>query len=287
VEKMGLSDTEENHASDETEEIQWSSDHNWSQLENDYTGSNKPVDSPVETLKGLVRLDQQRERSLQEINIDDLNEGQRQFYDILTTILGYNEGESCTDGGSGFSRLIFLRGQGGTGKSTCVNAVRAQLDPMHEAVIATTGKAATVVGGSTVFNKKNGLALPVKAEFSHLQQGPSLIRLQQKYRFTKVLFLDECSMLHQKQLYFMDQRLRQIKANDSPFGGIAIVLIGDTGQLPAVKGRVLWDNKPSTSEIDTFGKNLYHLFTTVVNLEKNVWIDPNDDEAMYYDEFFK
>jgi hypothetical protein len=87
-------------------------------------------------------------------------------------------------------------------------------------------------------------------EFSHLQQGPSLIRLQQKYRFTKVLFLDECSMLHKKQLYFMDQRLRQIKANDSPFGGIAIVLIGDTGQLPAVKGRVLWDNKPSTSEND-------------------------------------
>ncbi len=71
------------------------------------------------------------------------------------------EGESCSDGGSGFSRLIFVHGQGGTGKSTCVNAVRAQLDPVHEAVMATTGKAATVVGGSTGFNKKNGLVLPV------------------------------------------------------------------------------------------------------------------------------
>jgi hypothetical protein len=79
-----------------------------------------------------------------------VNSAISKFYDILSTILDYDEGESCTDGGTGFSRLIFLRGQGGSGKSTCVNAARAQLDPGDEAVMATTGKAATVIGGSTV-----------------------------------------------------------------------------------------------------------------------------------------
>ena len=150
-----------------------------------------------------------------------------------------------------------MRGRGETGKSTCVNAVRNTLGNNEEAVMATTGKAATVIGGSTVFSKKNGLALPVgKGAFKKLPNGPILGRLQEKFRDTRVIFIDECSMLHQKHLYFIDQRLRQIKCNDKIFGGIAVVLIGDTGQLPAVKGRVMWEEKPKNQN-DVAGLHLY------------------------------
>ena len=38
---------------------------------------------------------------------------------------------------------------------------------------------------------------------------------------------------------FLDQRLQQIMGDTKVFGGIIVVLIGDTGQLPAVLGRVM------------------------------------------------
>ena len=91
---------------------------------------------------------------ISDIELESPNEGQQQFFNVLTQVLQYEKGFSSTDGGPGFSRLIFLRGCGGTGKSHCVNAVRNSLDACQEAVMATTGKAATVIGGSTVFSKK-------------------------------------------------------------------------------------------------------------------------------------
>jgi ATP-dependent DNA helicase PIF1 len=92
-------------------------------------------------------------------------------------------------------------------------------------------------------------------------------------------------MLHQKQLGFMDKRLRQIKGNNTPFGGIIMVLIGDTGQLPAVLGRVLWDQTPTTNEYDSHGRFLYfNYFKTVIHLTENKRI-VNNPEAIYYDQF--
>ena len=214
--------------------------------------------------------------------IDNLNAGQLQFYNILTDILECKYGKSSTDGGLGFSRLVFLRGRGGTGKSTCVNAVRNMLAATEEVVMATTGKAATVIGGSTVFSKKNGLALPIGKTFNQLPAGPILRRLQDKYKYVRVIFVDECSMLHQKHLHFMDQRLQQIKCNNFIFGGIIVILIGDTGQLPAVLGRVMWEKKPKTP-FHIAGLNLYREFQTVVTLKENLRLEQDDLEATFYD----
>ena len=65
-----------------------------------------------------------------------------------------------------------------------------------------------------------------------------------------------------------------------------LVLIGDTGQLPAVLGRVMWElnNSTATAE-DIAGRALYHQFTTVANLTVNVRIIAGDDDAQFFDEF--
>jgi hypothetical protein len=83
----------------------------------------------------------------------------------------------------------------------------------------------------------------------------------------------------------MDKRLRQIKGNNAPFGGFIMVLIGDTGQLPAVLRRVLWDKTPTTNGHDLHGKFLYfNYFKTVIHLTENERV-VNDPEAIYYDQF--
>ena len=105
------------------------------------------------------------------------------------------------------------------------------------AKFATSGVAANLIRGSTVHSSKRGLALPVgNRQFIELK-GKTLKRLQKRYAGKlKLVILDEFSMLRQKELHWVDKRLKQIMGNNLPFGGVAIVLIGDPGQLPAILG---------------------------------------------------
>ena len=61
--------------------------------------------------------------------------------------------------------LIFLRVHGSNRKSTAINAVRATLPSHEKLVMATTRKASVIIGGSTLFSKNLGLALPLGNNF--------------------------------------------------------------------------------------------------------------------------
>ena len=54
------------------------------------------------------------------------------------------------------------------------------------------------------------------------------------FKDTKLLVIDEKSMVSAIQLYQIDQRLREAKPEnaDLPFGGIHVVMMGDFVQLP-------------------------------------------------------
>ena len=139
---------------------------------------------------------------------------------------------------------------------------------------ATTGKAACALGGVTLHNAKEGLFLPVKGQFRGLK-GRTLRRLQERWKNVKLLVIDEFTMLRQKELYYIDQRLRQIMGNHHPFGGIAVILLGDPGQLPPVGGRSLWDeSKKGFTTENSDGFSLYQsFFTNVVILDSVQRVD--------------
>ena len=149
-----------------------------------------------------------------------------------------------SDGGDGFYRGVVLKGKGGTGKSTVINAIRSSpfIKSGEEVTTATTGRAAMLVNGSTIYSAKFGLKLPVgRSKFINLS-GPVLKHLQSLFKDVKVLFTDEFLMLPQKALFWIDQRLRQLKCcQDRVFGGIVVVLIGDLSQLPPIKATPVWD----------------------------------------------
>ena len=58
------------------------------------------------------------------------------------------------------------------------------------------------------------------------------------------------------------------------------MLIGDTGQLPYVRGRVLWEQKLKTKN-DIYGLNMYREFKDVITLQDNKRTQDGDDEARF------
>jgi ATP-dependent DNA helicase PIF1 len=132
-------------------------------------------------------------------------------------------------------RSAFLTGPPGAGKTYVLNEFvrRARYHRRRVAVTASTGIAATHVGGMTI-HRWSGLGarekLTAKAA-KHLLRNEGLRR---RYRETDVLVIDEVSMLHGSRLNLLNEACQLFRSNRAPFGGLQIVLAGDLFQLPPV-----------------------------------------------------
>ena len=75
-----------------------------------------------------------------------------------------------------------------------------------------------------------------------------------------------------------------MKANDSVFGGIIVVLIGDLAQLPPVKAVSLSDphlrrSSGNKDAVTLLGRSLWtEQFRAVIKLEQNKRIDEDDSD---------
>lgn len=133
---------------------------------------------------------------------------------------------------SGKSAL--LTGPAGTGKTFVLNQfIRASKDEgKYVSVTATTGLAATHLGGTTIHAWAGiGVLDYLPDRFvDHIAKGRREI-----IEKTDILIIDEISMLHDYRLDMVDEVCRLVrKAPDVPFGGIQIVMSGDFFQLPPV-----------------------------------------------------
>ena len=54
-----------------------------------------------------------------------------------------------------------------------------------------------------------------------------------------MVIIDEVSMLSSGMLALIEKRLRDWEGNNRPFGGVAIILLGDFFQIPTVGGGVV------------------------------------------------
>ncbi|MCL2869293.1 PIF1 family DEAD/DEAH box helicase [Candidatus Saccharibacteria bacterium] len=130
----------------------------------------------------------------------------------------------------------FLTGAAGAGKTYTLNEFvhQSKRSGKKVAVTATTGIAAAHLGGNTI-HAWSGLGvldtLPRKF-FDNLAKGR-----REQIEKADILIIDEISMLHDFRLDLVDDICRQVRANDSPFGGLQVVLSGDFFQLPPVVRR--------------------------------------------------
>ncbi|MCA9327443.1 AAA family ATPase, partial [Candidatus Saccharibacteria bacterium] len=136
-------------------------------------------------------------------------------------------------------RSVFLTGAPGAGKTYILNEfVRlARRRGKNVAVTASTGIAATHVGGTTIHSWSGLGILDVLSEhdIARLAARSSLVK---RYNATDVLVIDEISMLHGVRLDMVNALAKRLRQNPAPFGGMQVVLVGDLFQLPPVtRGR--------------------------------------------------
>lgn len=128
----------------------------------------------------------------------------------------------------------FVTGPAGTGKTYLLNQFvkLAKYQGKHVSVTATTGLAATHLGGTTI-HAWSGIGvhdyLPDRFADHMSKTRREIIEK------TDVLLIDEISMMHDYRLDMVDEVCRLVrKQPDVPFGGIQVVMSGDFFQLPPV-----------------------------------------------------
>jgi ATP-dependent DNA helicase PIF1 len=129
---------------------------------------------------------------------------------------------------------VLLTGPAGAGKTYVLNQFikLAKHDGKHVSVTATTGLAATHLGGTTIHSWAGiGVSDYIPQGFAeHIAKGRREI-----IERTDVLIIDEISMLHDFRLDMVDEACRLVrKEPDIPFGGIQIIMSGDFFQLPPI-----------------------------------------------------
>lgn len=143
---------------------------------------------------------------------------------------------------------VFFTGSAGTGKSVLLRELITQLRQKYApkskndyweasndsvAVTASTGIAACNIGGCTL-HSFSGVGLGQEAVpvlISKVRKNGNSVR---RWQDTKVLIVDEVSMIDADFLDKLETVARAVRKNESPWGGIQVVLTGDFFQLPPV-----------------------------------------------------
>ena len=141
----------------------------------------------------------------------------------------------------------FLSGGAGVGKSHAITAIvqtylrfNAKFPTEHPEemcvlVSAPTGKAAFNVFGMTLHCTFKLPSNDHWGKTSNLKDDV-LNSLRVKLAKTKLFIIDEISMVSVKQLYDIDQRLRQVFSTSEDFGGKSVLVVGHLRQLAPVGG---------------------------------------------------
>ena len=130
---------------------------------------------------------------------------------------------------------VFLTGAPGAGKTYVLNQFiqLAKQQGRNVAVTASTGIAATHIGGTTI-HSWSGLGIKDSLSQYDLDKFKNSTKLVKRYNATDVLVIDEVSMLHGVRLDMVNVLAKTLRKSSAPFGGMQVVLVGDLFQLPPV-----------------------------------------------------
>lgn len=130
---------------------------------------------------------------------------------------------------------VFLTGAPGAGKTYVLNKFvkRAERAGKRIAVTASTGIAASHLGGTTI-HSWSGLGILDELSPGDLKKLSTSDKLIKRYNNTDILVIDEVSMLHGKRLDMINTLAKKLRMNETPFGGLQVILVGDLFQLPPI-----------------------------------------------------
>jgi ATP-dependent DNA helicase PIF1 len=130
---------------------------------------------------------------------------------------------------------VFLTGEPGSGKTYVINKYIAWLDAskVRVAVTASTGIAATHIGGMTI-HSWSGVGARDTLTAYDLEHISTNKKVLDKVKKAHVLIIDEISMLDGKMLDMVNIICKKVRENETAFGGLQVVCVGDFFQLPPI-----------------------------------------------------
>lgn len=198
-------------------------------------------------------------------------------------------------------QTIYLTGKAGTGKTTFLKYLKNNVDK-NIVVLAYTGVAAINAGGQTIHSffqinptsppflpDDRRLRLPVRGEENQEEHIYNTFKYRKPKRdlieSIELLIIDEVSMVRADMLDTIDKILRAFRKNGKgkPFGGVQLMLIGDTFQLAPIEDQswqilrqfydgphffnslVLKQNPPLYIELDKIYRQSEHDFIELLN----------------------
>lgn len=180
------------------------------------------------------------------------------------------------------NRLVYLTGKAGTGKTTFLKHLKNTCKKSM-VVLAPTGVAAVNAGGQTIhsfLNIKPSVYVPgdkrLRVKAPSRDEDKTVISDHFRYQREKLelirnmelLVIDEISMVRCDLLDVIDRLLRYIRKREfTPFGGVQVILIGDTFQLPPIANYDDW------SVLSRFYSSPYFFSARVLDEVKPVYIE--------------
>jgi len=127
---------------------------------------------------------------------------------------------------------VFITGSAGTGKSHLIRYYK-QHHNKRIPILSSTGVSAVILGGRTVhsFFSLGTMDEEIYVILGRIYRNPKLLARLQGLR---EVIIDEVSMLSGKVFDMIDAILKDIKQNDSPFGGVQLICVGDFFQIPPI-----------------------------------------------------
>jgi len=160
----------------------------------------------------------------------------------MTEILNYNKNNNylyCSQKEALRAMVnynVFLTGPAGSGKTYLIKAIVRHCNKINKriAVTAMTGSAAYLINGRTLHSWA-GIKLGKEPKEELLEKVYKSYRSRVNWKYVDILIIDEVSMLTQTLFEKLDYIAKSIRKNNSPFGGIQVILSGDFCQLPPIE----------------------------------------------------
>ena len=179
-------------------------------------------------------------------------------------------------------KLVYLTGKAGTGKTTFLKYLK-ETTTKNTVILAPTGVAAINAGGQTIHSffqirpsvyVPNDKRLRTKPDLNDEDKSTIFDYFQYNIeklaiiRGLELLIIDEISMVRCDLLDLIDRLLRVFRRNENEiFGGVQIVLIGDTFQLPPIADFQQWEI------LEKFYDSPFFFSSKIIQQNKPVYIE--------------